>query len=70
MDRFALLIDAGYLLSAGGEACLGTSDRREIGCDCVELIASLAERAEQSCGLPILRTYWYDAEVVRSLVEL
>ncbi len=65
MDRFALLIDAGYLLSAGGEACVGTSDRREIGCDCVALIASLAERAEQSCGLPILRTYWYDASVDR-----
>jgi uncharacterized LabA/DUF88 family protein len=61
MDRFALLIDAGYLLAAGGEACLGTADRREIDCDYVELIAWLAARAEESCDLPILRTYWYDA---------
>lgn len=61
MDRSALFIDAGYVMAAGGLLCLNTKQRRILGCDHQDLIQHLSDVAEKRSGLPILRTYWYDA---------
>jgi NYN domain len=66
VDRYALFVDAGYLLAAGGWACLGTQRRGEVEADCVGLAGLLQERAESF--LPdkeLLRVYWYDAATNR-----
>lgn len=60
MDRHALFIDAGYLLMAGGEVCVGAQRRAEIACDVPQLVSALAKFTEADSGLPLLRTYWYD----------
>lgn len=61
MDRFALFIDAGHLLAEGGSLCCNTKRRSNIHCDFHGLIGKLGEFCEEHCGLPMLRTYWYDA---------
>lgn len=60
MDRFALVVDAGYLLMAGGKLCLGVEARRDAECDYSTLHPALVTLAENDCGLTHLRTYWYD----------
>jgi hypothetical protein len=60
MDRFALFVDAGYLLAACGDLCCGTSRRREVGCRYPALVHRLIGFASEHCGLPVLRLYWYD----------
>jgi NYN domain len=64
MRRFAVFVDAGYLLAAGAEAICGTNVRRQnISLPAVrELIQALVERASTQCSIPdLLRVYWYDA---------
>jgi hypothetical protein len=60
MDRCALFVDAGHLLAEGGAACLGTKERKDILCNYPALITDLEAFAHGHCGLPVLRTYWYD----------
>lgn len=60
MDRFALFVDAGHLLAEGGSVCCGTKKRSSIHCDYRGLIEALSTFCNEQCGLPILRTYWYD----------
>ena len=60
MDRYAVFIDAGYLLAEGGELCVGTIRRPELACDYPTLVADIAQLAGEDCGLGLLRTYWYD----------
>jgi len=60
MDRHALFVDAGYLLAAGGSLCLATHRRAEIQCAYGGLHQALVDFTTTDCGLPILRTYWYD----------
>lgn len=60
MDRFAILIDAGYLYAAGGRVCCGTSRRDEIVIDPQRVTAHLKERCREHCDREHLRTYWYD----------
>lgn len=61
LDRCAVFVDAGWLLKAAGELCLGReAKRKEIACDYDRLIAALQTLAEEVSGLPILRSYWYD----------
>jgi uncharacterized LabA/DUF88 family protein len=60
MDRFALFVDAGHLLAEGGSLCCGTKSRNAILCDYRGLIAELGNFCTVECGLPMLRTYWYD----------
>lgn len=60
MDRFALLVDAGYLYAAGGKLCCDTRARENLTLDSSTCIDSLVQLAGSSCGLPVLRTYWYD----------
>lgn len=61
MDRFALFIDAGHLLAEGGSLCCNTKKRSGIDCNFRGLVEELAKLCESHCGLPMLRTYWYDA---------
>src|SRR4051794_20038291 len=60
MDRFAIFVDAGYLLAEGGEQVLGTIRRPEIAVDHPRLLAGLIALAAERSGLPLLRVYWYD----------
>jgi hypothetical protein len=64
MERFALLVDAGYFFAAGAEAAFGSGvPRREIRLvDPERAVKELHEQAADLCGgLPMLRIYWYDA---------
>lgn len=64
MDRFALFVDAGYLLAAGGWATLGELGyrRESLDVDLAGLVTMLTQRAAASCiGRELLRVYWYDA---------
>ena len=64
MERFALLVDAGYFFAAGAEAAFGSGvPRREIRLvDPERAIQDLHEQAAALCGdLQLLRVYWYDA---------
>lgn len=61
MDRCAVFVDLGYVLAAAGELCLGTSLRPQMDCDYPGLSSSLARLLTGHCGLPLLRSYWYDA---------
>ena len=61
MDRAGIFVDAGYLLAEAGSLCLGTKRRHLIACDYGLLHQTLQRRATEECGLPPLRTYWYDA---------
>jgi uncharacterized LabA/DUF88 family protein len=61
VDRCAIFVDLGYVLAAAGELCLGTSLRPQMDCDYEGLASSLASHLTDHCGLPLLRSYWYDA---------
>lgn len=60
MDRCALFVDAGYLFAEGGKLCFGITARRELELDAGGLNDELVALANGRCGLPVLRTYWYD----------
>jgi uncharacterized LabA/DUF88 family protein len=59
--RYAVLVDAGYLLSSAGELVLGTSRRREMTVDVVGLIGSVMQQVVELFGSDLVRIYWYDA---------
>ena len=61
MDRCALFVDAGYLFAQGGKICVGSPDRQRVQLDAGSFRDSFAQTAFGKCGLPSLRTYWYDA---------
>jgi len=61
MDRCALFVDAGHLLIEAGKLCLDSHGRREIECNFSGLLESLRRLATEHSGLPLLRSYWYDA---------
>lgn len=64
MDRFALLVDAGYFFAGGSEAAFGmVAPRRDLRLrDTSVAVQELHEQAGALCGgLPWLRVYWYDA---------
>ena len=60
MDRFGLFVDAGYLLAAGGELCVGQKKRSKFFCDCEAVHERLVSFCAEHSKLPPLRTYWYD----------
>ena len=60
MDRFAVLIDAGYLFAAAGTLCFGTSSRRNLSLDSEKATQFLRNRCGSHCDQVHLRTYWYD----------
>lgn len=59
MDRSAIFVDAGYLFAAGGELCCSTRSRSALHLEAGPLNALFCIVASE-CGLPVLRTYWYD----------
>ena len=59
-DRFALFVDAGYLYWTAGTLTHGTGERHRLSLE-PAISAALAEHCGAYCGLPHLRTYWYDA---------
>ncbi|GAB3261382.1 NYN domain-containing protein [Nocardioides dilutus] len=64
MERFALLVDAGYFFAAGAEAAFGSAvSRREIRLvDPALAVSELHQQAAALCGdVQLLRVYWYDA---------
>ena len=61
MDRYALFVDAAYLYAAGGQLCHGTKNRGQLNMDFQKVVDDLQLISKQACGLPPLRTYWYDA---------
>ncbi len=63
MDRCALFVDAGYLLSDGAMAVHGTARRDAVSWDYPGLMRLLTDLSRERTGLPLLRCYWYDATV-------
>ncbi len=64
MDRFALLVDAGYFYAAGSDAAFGEPvARRELRlADPEKAVRELQQEAAKLCGdIQLLRVYWYDA---------
>lgn len=60
--RYAMFVDAGYLIAAGGWAVTGKYKRSESECRSIELVTWLIARAaEAHDGRELLRLYWYDA---------
>ena len=60
MTRFAILVDAGYLLAASGKLLFGTAYRRRLQPDYPLIADTLMQLATEDCGKEHLRTYWYD----------
>jgi len=59
MDRCAIFVDAGYLLSAGGWLCCN-QPRAGTRCDYKAVTETLRTWCSSDAGLPLLRLYWYD----------
>ena len=70
MDRYAVLVDAGYLLSGMGFVTTGSSDRATFDIEIDEMLDLLHARAKGHCGLDLLRLYWYDAATERRLTPM
>lgn len=67
MDRCALLVDAGYLMAAGGNLTINTGKRNEMEVAHHRLLEFLSVTATSHCSLPVLRTYWFDAVMNNTL---
>ncbi|WP_329518822.1 NYN domain-containing protein [Spirillospora sp. NBC_01491] len=63
MDRCALFVDAGYLLSDGAMAVHGTRHRETVSWDFGGMLQLLGNLARERTGMPLLRCYWYEATV-------
>jgi uncharacterized LabA/DUF88 family protein len=61
-SRFAVFVDAGYLLAAGGWATVGSYRRSEVVARIADLVSWLqAQTTAHAGGRELLRVYWYDA---------
>ena len=60
MDRCAVFVDAGYLYAEGGKLFGAGPKRRYVHVNPLKTNEFLVGRANKACGLPTLRTYWYD----------
>jgi uncharacterized LabA/DUF88 family protein len=61
MNRYAVLVDVGYLYAAAGETLLGAASRLEYRVDAEGLIRTLMEQASDRLRGELLRIYWFDA---------
>jgi uncharacterized LabA/DUF88 family protein len=61
LNRYAVLVDVGYLYAAAGEALLGAVTRHEFRVDAEGLIRALMEHAADRNRGELLRVYWFDA---------
>jgi uncharacterized LabA/DUF88 family protein len=67
VERYVILVDAGYLLSAAGWACVGVERRAELDADCAGLVGWLQNEGERALpAQELLRLYWYDAALNRA----
>lgn len=70
MDRYAVFVDAGYLLAAGSAALVAgqARPRHELRLDCAQVITSLRDIAYNlSDADELLRIYWYDGALTTGL---
>lgn len=63
MDRYAIFVDVGYVVASVAELLAGSAERHLVSCDYGPLVDSLVAEAGRDCGMPLLRTYWYDASL-------
>ena len=63
MDRCALFVDAGYVLTDGAMAVHGTRRRESVSWDYAGLLQLFGNLAMERTRLPLLRCYWYEATV-------
>ena len=63
MDRCALFVDAGYVLTDGAMAVHGTRRRESVSWDYAGLLQLFGSVATERTRLPLLRCYWYEATV-------
>jgi hypothetical protein len=63
VDRCALFVDAGYILTDGAMAVHGTRHRESVSWNYAGLLQFLGTVARERTGLPLLRCYWYEATV-------
>jgi hypothetical protein len=61
VDRCALFVDAGYVLTDGAMAVHGTRRRESVSWDYAGLLQLLGNLAVERARLPLLRCYWYEA---------
>jgi hypothetical protein len=61
VDRCALFVDAGYVLSDGAMAVHGTRRRESVSWDYAGLVQFFGGLATERTKQPLLRTYWYEA---------
>src|SRR6202008_1207050 len=63
VDRCALFVDAGYVLTDGAMAVHGTRRRESVSWDYAGLLQLFGNLAAERTRLPLLRCYWYEATV-------
>lgn len=63
MDRYAIFVDVGYVVASVAELLAGSPERHLVTCDYGQLVSSLVADAGRDSGVPLLRTYWYDASL-------
>jgi hypothetical protein len=63
VDRCALFVDAGYVLTDGAMAVHGTRRRESVSWDYAGLLQLFGSLATERTKLPLLRCYWYEATV-------
>jgi hypothetical protein len=63
VDRCALFVDAGYVLTDGAMAVHGTRRRESVSWDYAGLLQLFGSFATERSRLPLLRCYWYEATV-------
>jgi hypothetical protein len=63
VDRYAIFVDVGYVVASVAELLAGSAGRHLVSCDYGQLVSSLVAEASSECGMPLLRTYWYDASM-------
>jgi hypothetical protein len=63
VDRCALFVDAGYVLTDGAMAVHGTRRRESVSWDYGGLLQLFGSLITERTRLPLLRCYWYEATV-------
>jgi hypothetical protein len=63
VDRCALFVDAGYVLTDGAMAVHGTRRRESVSWDYGGLLQLFGSLVTERTRLPLLRCYWYEATV-------
>jgi hypothetical protein len=63
VDRYAIFVDVGYVVASVAELLAGSPERHLVSCDYGQLVGSLVQDTSADSGMPLLRTYWYDASM-------